>query len=197
MVRTRCGRSPQSQACQSQEAAQSISLRPLAVVVAFLTLAPSFVPAANKAEPSLRGPAVPWPMGMARRNQASFPSSRCLGEEKTKPAASVFVKQSPWPRQPPQQASFGILVWVRDWCRPALKHSEKSTLRMPTPAHGVDLLRKVSWLQLAGISTPQQFPPSVGTCGDPPKALCAGAVAALVAAAPQPAQAFSETEHPG
>ena len=92
----------------------SISLRPLAVVVAFLTLAPSFVPAANKAEPSLRGPAVPWPMGIARRNQASFPSSRCLGEEKTKPAASVFVKQSPWPRQPPQQASFGILVWVRD-----------------------------------------------------------------------------------
>ncbi|CAE7244974.1 dis3l2 [Symbiodinium sp. CCMP2592] len=31
---------------------------PLAVVVAFLTLAPSFVPAANKVEPSLRGSAV-------------------------------------------------------------------------------------------------------------------------------------------
>ncbi|CAE7491830.1 dis3l2 [Symbiodinium necroappetens] len=33
-------------------------LLPLAVVVAFLTLAPSFVPAANKVEPSLRGSAV-------------------------------------------------------------------------------------------------------------------------------------------
>ena len=33
-------------------------LRPLAVVVAFLTLAPSFVPAANKVEPSLRGSAT-------------------------------------------------------------------------------------------------------------------------------------------
>mmetsp|Transcript_76409 Transcript_76409/g.106106 ORF Transcript_76409/g.106106 Transcript_76409/m.106106 type:complete len:96 (-) Transcript_76409:84-371(-) len=46
---------------------------PLAVVVAFLTLAPSFVPAANKAEPSLRGPAATSAAGAVAALVAAAP----------------------------------------------------------------------------------------------------------------------------
>mmetsp|Transcript_65671 Transcript_65671/g.154511 ORF Transcript_65671/g.154511 Transcript_65671/m.154511 type:complete len:96 (+) Transcript_65671:141-428(+) len=38
---------------------------PLAIVVAFLTLVPTFVPAASKAEPSLRGNAATYTSGAA------------------------------------------------------------------------------------------------------------------------------------
>ena len=97
---------------QSQEAAQSNSLRPLAVVVAFLTLAPSFVPAANKAEPSLRGPAVPWHSS----RESGFISIFQVFDRREDFASRVGFRgaESPLPRQPPQQASLGKLGWVRD-----------------------------------------------------------------------------------